>query len=87
LEHPSSQSLEVPREGDEDEDGDRSKEDALKNAKAALVAAALTSTCFLVMLGMSILPTVGKELLNVLGYVLTKERARPSHRSQPSSIP
>lgn len=87
LDHPSSQSQEVPREADEDEDGDRSKEYCLTNAKATMVVAALTLTCFLVMLDMSILPTVGNGLLNVLCYVLTKERPRQSRRSHRSFIP
>ena len=60
LEYPPSRSQEVPQ------DDDGAKEDAVTNAKVALVVAALTLTSFLVMLDMSILPTVGKELLNTL---------------------
>ncbi|KAF9884918.1 hypothetical protein FE257_000909 [Aspergillus nanangensis] len=57
LEHPSSQSQQVPRDGDQDEGGDGPKEDVVPSAKAVLIVAALTSTCFLVMLDMAILPT------------------------------
>ena len=60
LEHPPRRSQEVPQ------DGDATKEDGVANAKVALVVAALTLTSFLVMLDMSILPTVGKELVNAL---------------------
>ena len=60
VEHPPRQSQEVPQDGDE------TKEDVVANAKVTLVVAALTLTSFLVMLDMSILPTVRKELLNSL---------------------
>ena len=54
LDHSSRRSQEeVPQ------DSDGTKEDASANAKVALVVAALTLTSFLVMLDMSILPTVG----------------------------
>jgi hypothetical protein len=76
LEYPPSRSQEVPQ------DDGGAKEDAATNAKVALVVAALTLTSFLVMLDMSILPTVGKELLNTLIINwLTNELGHPANHN------
>lgn len=81
LEQPPSRSREVPQG-----DSGAGKDDTT-DTSVLLVVAALTLTSFLVMLDMSILPTVGTRAAQQTRYYRAEEQVRPFRKSRQSSIP